>query len=385
MRAKQKVLFINGHLNTGGVERALVDILKHMDNEMYSVDLLLLEGTGDYVRELPSYVRVLFRDLHHTYGSLLPSIRKCFAARDWMCLQLRILFFLRRLIGNKALIAAAFILLGKHHYDCVVGFRPGICSDLAAFSIQADKKITWWHHGAFNVDHKAYADMCSGMDFIVTVSKSCREMLKSEIPKIEGKLVHIPNMLDFQSVSDKATISPYKKGYFHVVSVGRLAPEKHFENVIPAVKAMLSAGIMNFEWHIVGDGEQRQRLEREIAENHVENHVILEGNQPNPYPYIKNAGLFVHPSYVESQGIVILEAMALGVPCVVTKSRGPCEFIEDGVNGLLTEQSPESLTEKVLEILRDRALYQRIKENTRCPEQFMPETVMKKIEDLFTG
>ena len=70
---------------------------------------------------------------------------------------------------------------------------------------------------------------------------------------------------------------------------------------------------------------------------------------------------------------------------MVTKSRGPCEFIEDGVNGLLTEQSPESLTEKVLEILRDRALYQRIKENTRCPEQFMPETVMKKIEDLFTG
>lgn len=237
MRPKQKVLFINGHLNTGGVERALVDILKHMDNEMYSVDLLLLEGTGDYVRELPSYVRVLFRDLHHTYGSLLPSIRKCFAARDWMCLQLRILFFLRRLIGNEALRPAAFILLGKHHYDCVVGFRPGICSDLAAFPIQADKKITWWHHGAFNVDHKAYADMCSGMDFIVTVSKSCREMLKSEIPKIEGKLVHIPNMLDFQSVSDKATISPYKKGYFHVVSVGRLAQEKHFENVIPTVKS----------------------------------------------------------------------------------------------------------------------------------------------------
>lgn len=97
---------------------------------------------------------------------------------------------------------------------------------------------------------------------------------------------------------------------------------------------------------------------------------------------MKYANLFVHPSYIESQGLTVLEAMALGVPCVVTKSRGPCEFIQDGVNGLLTEQSPESLTARVLEILNDRALYQHIQENTKCPEQFSPEQVMKRIEAL---
>ena len=88
---------------------------------------------------------------------------------------------------------------------------------------------------------------------------------------------------------------------------------------------------------------------------------------------------------MESQGIVVLEAMALGVPCVVTKSRGPCEFMEDGINGLLTEQSPESLTEKVLEMLQNKELYQQIKENTHCPEQFMPDTVMQQIENLIDG
>lgn len=381
MQIKRKILFINGHLNTGGVERALVDILKHIDTELYSVDLLLLEDTGDYAGELPPYVQVLFKDLHHTYGGLLSSIWKCFMAHDWMCLQLRALFFLRRFIGNKALRPAASILLRNHHYDCVVGFRPGICSDLAAFSVQADKKIIWWHHGVFNADRKAYTGVCAEVDSVVAVSQSCCELLKFEIPGIEHKLVCIPNMLDLRSIWGKALTSPYKKGIFQIVSVGRLAPEKHFENVIPAAKAILAADV-DFEWHIVGDGAERQQLEKEIAKNHLKSHVILEGNQPNPYPYIKNADLFVHPSYVESQGIVILEAMALGVPCVVTKSLGPCEFIEDGVNGLLTEQSPESLTEKVLEILRDRALYQRIKENTHCPEQFVPETVMKKIETL---
>ena len=63
----KKILFINGHLNTGGVERSLVDVLKHMDYTKYAVDLLLLEDTGDYVSELPPEVKTRFRDIHHTY------------------------------------------------------------------------------------------------------------------------------------------------------------------------------------------------------------------------------------------------------------------------------------------------------------------------------
>ena len=102
-------------------------------------------------------------------------------------------------------------------------------------------------------------------------------------------------------------------------------------------------------------------------------------------PYMKYADLFVHPSYVESQGLTVLEAMALGIPCVVTKSLGPCEFIEDGVNGLLTEQSPESLTEKVLTILNDKELYRQIKENTKCPERFSPDRIIKQIKTMIDG
>ena len=51
--------------------------------------------------------------------------------------------------------------------------------------------------------------------------------------------------------------------------------------------------------------------------NELEGKVILEGEQSNPYPYVKSAHIYVHSSYVESQGLTILEAMALGIPCVV--------------------------------------------------------------------
>ena len=384
MRFKKRILFINGHLNAGGVERSLVDVLRHMDYTKYAVDLLLLEDTGDYASELPSEVKVLFRDIHHTYGSFASSIRRCIVAHDWMCLRLRFLFLLQKFFGACALKRVATILLGKHHYDCVIGFRPGICSDLAAYSVQTDRKITWWHHGEFNVDCATYGNMCSKMNAVAVVSQSCKAMLQEKLPELESKLVCIPNMLDAVAIGQKAGNSPYTGDILHIVSVGRLAPEKHFENVFPAAKALRQAGI-DFAWHVIGDGFERSKLEALIAENDLKDHVILDGSKTNPYPYMKYADLFVHPSYVESQGLTVLEAMALGVPCVVTKSRGPCEFIEDGINGLLTEQSPESLTEKVLSILTDKTLFQSIKENTVCPEQFAPDRVMKQIEELIDG
>lgn len=381
---KQKILFINGHLNAGGVERSLVDILKHMDYTKYAVDLLLLEDIGDYASELPPEVNVLFRDLHNTYGSFASSVRRCIAARDWMCLRLRTLFLLRKIWGSRALKSAATLLLGEHHYDCVIGFRPGICADLAGYSVKAKRRITWWHHGEFYVDRVAYGAMCSRMDAVAVVSRACREMLQDHLPELADKLICVPNMLDASAILQKAEHTPYAKNDLCIVSVGRFAPEKHFENIVPAAKA-LQAMNLAFMWHIVGDGSERARVEMLITENGLKDYVILEGSKTNPYPYMKYADLFVHPSYVESQGLTVLEAMALGVPCVVTKSRGPCEFIEDGINGLLTEQSPESLTEKVLSILTDKTLFQSIKENTVCPEQFAPDRVMKQIEELIDG
>lgn len=384
VKRMKHILFINGHLNAGGVERSLADILKHMDYTKYAVDLLLLEDVGDYASELPPEVHVLFRDIHNTYGSFVSSIRRCAAAHDWMCLRLRFMFLRYKILGARALKSAATVLLGKHRYDCVIGFRTGICSDLAAYSVQADRKITWWHHGDFNVDRVTYGDMCSKMDSVVVVSQSCKEMLQEQLPELADKLVCIPSMLDAEAIRLKAAYSPYTDDMLHIVSVGRLAPEKHFENIIPTARALKDAGI-DFTWHVIGEGAERAKLEMLIAEHALKDHVILEGSKTNPYPYIRYADLFVHPSYVESQGLTVLEAMALGVPCVVTKSRGPCEFIEDGINGLLTERSPESLTEKVLTILNEKKPYQRIKENTRCPEQFSPEQIMKQIETVIDG
>lgn len=380
---KKKLLFINGHLNTGGVEKALIDLLRNLDYERYDVDLLLLEGLGDYAQLLPEQVHVLLRPLQNTYGPLLRCVWNCLRKRDWFSLRMRFVILAAKLFGQEQFTHAGKTLLGSRRYDCAVGFRQGICTLLAAYAANADRSITWWHHGKIGAAQQAFPHQAKDCDSVAVVSDSCRVMLAREFPELADKLVTIPNMLDVRQILERAgEYDPYSdKSVRHIVSVGRLSAEKHFENTLYAARALKERGI-RFCWHLVGDGPLREELEQLARELDVTDCFIFEGNQPNPYPYFRHADLFVHPSYVESFGIVVLEAMALGIPCVVTRSLGPAEFIEDGINGLLTEQSPEALTEAVICILEDCRLYETIRSNTRCPVQYLPEHVMEQIMHL---
>lgn len=380
---KKKLLFINGHLNTGGVEKSLLDILTHLNYGKYDVDLLLTEHLGDYADQLPPQVNVILRSIEGTYGPLvkviMSSIRNC----DWFSLKMRIIFLLKRLFGEKKLALAEKMLTGGKHYDCVVGFRRGLCTQIAAYAVSADQRITWWHHGSVNVAASDYLAEVENFHQIIAVSESCRRMLAEAMPALEDRLVTIHNMLDPNTVWEKAeAFQPYvEMGVFHIVSVGGLVPEKHFENAIFAARKLKDQGIA-FRWHLVGDGVLREELQKKAQDADVTDCFIFEGNQVNPYPYLKHADLFVHPSYVESFGIVVTEALALGVPCVVTKSTGVMDFLVDGENAMLTEQSAESLTEKTLELLQNDALRTQLRENVRCPEAFLPTVVMKEIDNL---
>ena len=378
---KKKLLFINGHLNTGGVEKSLLDILRHLDYDRYDVDLLLLEEMGDYAPQLPRQIRILPRFLTGTYGPLVRCLLHCLKRRAWFSLRMRLILLASKLLGQRRLSAARKLLTGNAHYDCVIGFRSGICTQLAAFAVQADRRLIWWHHGELDVDRNAYLEAASVCDGVITVSHSCTDMLKNAFPALSGRITCIPNMLDAEEVSSKsADVIPNPHSGIRIVSVGRLAPEKHFENIAYAAAA-LKAQQIDFHWYLVGDGPSRNIIATAVKNADVEDRVYFVGNQPNPYPYLAQADLFVHPSYVESQGLTVLEAMALGIPCVVTKSRGPCEFIIDEENGLLTEQNPRSLADAVCRILADRELYHRIRQNTACPPTFSPEQVMNLLEN----
>ena len=88
----------------------------------------------------------------------------------------------------------------------------------------------------------------------------------------------------------------------------------------------------------------------------------LLGVQSNPYPILRQADLFVQSSRIESFGLTITEAQALGVPVLSTKTDGGTELIRDEETGLLCDISAEAIESGVRRLLRDKALYERIRE-----------------------
>lgn len=381
--SKKRLLFINGHLNTGGVEKSLLDILTHMDYEKYEVDLLLTEELGDYASQLPEQVNVTLRSLCGTYGPFITVILKSIKNRDWFSLKMRLIRLAMRLWGNRKIMWAENMLTGGKEYDCVIGFRRGFCTQIAAYAVNAKRRITWWHHGRINVDIGEYLQEVERCDQIVVVSEGCMQMLVQAMPSLESRLITIHNMLAPEQIRKKGDcFLPYeKRDCIHIASVGSLFPEKHYDDAVCVAKKLKEQGI-SFRWHLIGDGPMREELEQMIRRLNVEDSFVLEGNQVNPYPYMKHADLFVHPSYVESFGIVVTEALALGIPCVVTKSIGVMDFLVDGENAVLTEQNPCSLAEKVIEMVENRELREHIRQNSCPPKDFLPDEVMKKIDRL---
>lgn len=386
---KKKILFINGHLNAGGVEKSLVDILRKIDLNSFDVKVVLLEGFGDYIDQIPEEIKVELFDLHNTYGSLVNSLIKCLKQRDKKCFYTKIVFSLTRLLGRDKLKWLKKTIFGEEEYDCVVGFRPGIATELAAYAVNAKHKITWWHHGEMNLNNEQKADYeeaCKKMNYVVSVSEKCTEFLKKEIGGIENKLYVIPNMLDVENIilrSKEYEAFEKKEKIIDFVTVGRLSPEKHVENAIKVAKNFKNNNNNNFRWFIVGDGIEKNNLQNLIVKHDLNQNVFLVGNKENPYPYMRNADLVVHTSYVESQCLVVLEAMALKIPCVITKSIGIEEFAVDKYNCYLANQSAEDLERVIKKIIENKIDVKEICINaTKTIERFSAKKIMPQIEQL---
>lgn len=338
-------------MNTGGVEKSLLDVLQHLDYSKYEVDLLLFQGIGDYKNEIPEEVNILEIDLLKTEGSFKNLIINSFKEHKFSNLKFRLLS--KKI--NKKLNPSLMTKMKKYwslskQYDIAIAYRFGFPMDFVAYLIEAKKKYVWWHHGSYMYSKDETYMMnktLENFDKIVFVSKSCMNMAFNNGLNCIGKSVVIPNMLDVEYIENKSEeFIPYDKsenGNKIIVTVSRLSPEKHIENAVYAAELLIRNNVLNFKWYIVGNGSEYNNLKTIISVKNLEDKVILLGNQVNPYPYVRYADVYVHTSYVESQGIAILEAMSLGKICVVTKSDGALEFCKDGYNSFLCEQNYSDL------------------------------------------
>lgn len=149
----------------------------------------------------------------------------------------------------------------------------------------------------------------------------------------------------------------------YIVAAGRLSPEKNFASLIRAYAA--SKAREHYKLAILGEGRERQALERLIRELGLERRVILPGFMRNPYPYIANAHCLVLSSLHEGFPVILIEALGLGRPVISTDCEtGPREIIRQGENGLLVAvNDTDALSAAIDQLCLDRELFAAFQRN----------------------
>lgn len=139
-----------------------------------------------------------------------------------------------------------------------------------------------------------------------------------------------------------------------MISVGRLAAEKNWKTLLKAGEIVLGEH-PNLRIVLIGDGPERDHLEEYVDELGIRERVEFIGKVPfDEVPgYLKAADFFGFSSLSETQGLVSLEALAAGLPVVAINATGTRDVVEDGVVGLLTENSSDALAEAIHRLLSD--------------------------------
>lgn len=149
-----------------------------------------------------------------------------------------------------------------------------------------------------------------------------------------------------------------------LIFVGRLTAAKGIEEALNALEEIVRKNKMVRLW-IVGRGEASyiQQLKRMCKQLHVEDNVTFYGfvSEEKKFALLARAHLLIHPSLREGFGLTIPEAGYVGTPVVAYNSPGLRDIVKNGKNGILvTERSPESLTNAVTKLLSDELLYHKL-------------------------
>ncbi|HZZ43694.1 MAG TPA: glycosyltransferase family 4 protein [Tepidisphaeraceae bacterium] len=230
-------------------------------------------------------------------------------------------------------------------------------------SIQTTQPSPRWHWTAQRLIHHAARTVVVPTPSVAQAAQS-----RSHIPA--DKLIVIPNAVDLPILSP----TPRPPGPHRIVFIGRLDPIKR----IPDLIASLDHLPPDTELHLYGEGPERANITPSPR-------VILHGSIPSPAPALANADVLVLPSAAEGFGLVLIEAMAAGVPVVATDVPGIRDVVRHNHTGLLVPvASPPALAAAIQRLRTDDSLRSTLIANARADvaQHFSWPTVIQQYQKL---
>ena len=273
--------------------------------------------------------------------------------------------------------------IGKigEEYDVAISYSQPICDkdfcgltkEIVLNCVNAKQKITFVHcdFGSYGGNTKRNRNLYRKFHRIAAVSDSVGKRFGEIVPETLQNLNTVYNFCASNEIRQMAMQDPITYQNKTFVTVARLSEEKGILRCIP-IFAQLKKDGFDFEWHIVGGGPLKQRILSEISRCSLEENIILEGEQVNPYRFIKNADYFLLPSFHEAAPMVFDEALALNIPVLTTNTLSAAELVGDRGSGLVCENTDESIYDMLYQVMSNGIKFDINTEpnNKVCMEQF---------------
>lgn len=384
---KKRILFVSHALGKGGSAKALIALLEKLDYGKADVTLKLLAPAGSLRESLPQQVKICYQDSWHDYSSQLKLAWKKHVF--WVYLIDKFLNFFHLSHGHafyQKIIDACLEVEPEDSepWDIAVAASELLPTYYVADRVtNAKKKAAWIHsdYQAMKVDTSVDQRYYDKLDTVVTVNTDCMESFCAVFPEYRQKTTVIENIIPEPSIRRMAEEERVQmNGGLNILTVSRLdLPSKRMDRAVRVCRRLLDAGIP-VKWYYIGGGHDRKKTERLIEKNHLTEHFLLLGEKDNPYPYMRQADLFVLLSQYEGKPLVVTEAMLLGCPVAVTEYRSAREQIRDEWGYILPNRE-DGLGDAVLKIARDRAA---VEEKRNALKSFSIDNrpAIRKIEEL---
>ena len=365
-RIKKRIAFFLPDLRIGGAEKVFVQLANCFCENGYSVDLLLSQKVGSLFSTVSDKVDVISFSQRERSRLLLLliSIYKLFqyVRRD----RPDVVF--STITGANLVAVVVKLLLPNQNTKFVLR---------EASSFHNSGALYRWLSGV----------LYSRSDCVIAGSKGVLDDLvqRYKVDQKKAFLVRNPiNTIGIKSLACEKTVHPWLENNAIplIVSVGRLTPAKDLFTLVCAfgmVRRKVEARLI-----VIGDGECRSELEREVKELGLEQDIDFLGIRENPYPYMRHADLFVLSSRWEGFPNVILEALTLGCRIVSTECHAGPKEILTGIDGcmLVPVADAEQMAESVVVNLNGRL---DLKEVESRLQMYSIQAVSKQYFDLVNG
>lgn len=377
---KKSILFVIDSLDIAGAEKSLISLLSMLDYSTYTVDLQLFAYGHALEPFIPEEVHVLppLKYTQFTQLNFRSALKEAVVNKQHDLLVSRLTYSATIRLKNYNNPQKA-ILYWKHvqnviennpkTYDIAISYAQGVPTYYVADKVRAKRKLAWVNV-SYDPDDKVkqfQRKYYGKFDQIVTVSHSTKAVFTKHFPTLKEKVAVLYDITNPELIMQMAELDSGFTDDFNgirILTVGRLAHQKGYDLALEACEQLKKDGV-HFKWYAIGKGPLEEEIKKRLKEKGLEQYFMLLGSKVNPYPYYKQADLYVQTSRFEGFGLAIAEARFFNVPVVTTEFDAVYNQIVHRKNGLVVQQNGKSISQAIQQLIVDKKLNESIVANLR--------------------